>query len=484
VSKRQYILYGLAAWAVLLVYFWRLDREAFILSLALTPPLSALLLISVRSGHLVLSFFIGFALISHAVAPPFFFINRVNYSYGGSFGAVKDFRFGMGEFFGIYSYVLIFLAATVVFAVLSNALLGGRQVVMRRRTAVRSPLKHLSRATRVRNAWLLTLFIVLVGIPLSLAMYWMRIGMTGVEAPVLPYRLTGLTTYFRMFGIPLVIFSLYSASTRNRFLTALIIFYTALGGLASASRYFIFAVVAPAALYSLVDRKVMRFCLVAASTGVIFILVTASRDYVYLGAMPFLELLRTTINGYDPSTFSGFQLVGGIANRLWGPQDIVLAYQYAVANQPAAIVKYFTIQVVVPDLTYELYGMTFSGANAAFGVGIGYIPWMILLANRSISVLLGLALVTACFLTASERLVDVFRRRGGNFFTAGGQALAFVLVYLLYASVLNWWYQAVLLACVPAALLQLKRGRRRRKAAGTSTVDYPQDDPLAAATKP
>jgi hypothetical protein len=484
VSKRQYILYGLAAWAVLLVYFWRIDREAFILSLALTPPLSALLLISVRAQHLVLSFFSGFALISHAVAPPFFFINRVNYSYGGNFGAVKDFRFGMAEFFGIYFYVLIFLAATVVFAVWSNALLGGRQAVTRRRTTMRNPLTNLSRTTRVRNSWLLALFIVLVGIPLSLAMYRMRIGITGVEGPVLPYRLTGLTTYFRMFFIPLVLFSLYSASTRNRFLTALIIFYTALGGLASASRYFVFAVVAPAALYSLVDRKVTRFCVVAASTAVIFVLVTASRDYVYLRAMPFLELLRTTTGGYDPSNFSAFQLIGGIANRLWGPQDIVLAYQYPVTNQLAAIAKYFTSQVVVPDLTYELYGMTFSGASAAFGVGIGYVPWMILLANRSIPLLLGLALVTACFLTASERLVNVFRRRGGNFFTAGGQALAFLLVYFLYASVLNWWYRAFLFACVPAVFLQLTRGRRPRQAAGTPTVDHAQDDPLAAAAKP
>ncbi len=267
-SRRQYILYGLAAWAVLLIYLWNHDRDAFILSLALTPPLAVLLLLSVHSGHLVLSFFMGFALISHAIAPPFFFINRLNYSYAGGFAAVKDFRFGMAEFFGIYAYVAVFLAATVIFAMASNFLFragaGGAARPDRVRPARQERADNVSRKTRVRCSWLLIVFILLVGVPLSLAMFWMRIGISGVVGRVLPYRLTGFATYFRMFGIPLILFSLYSASRRTVFLTALIVFYTALGGFASSSRYFIFATIAPAALYSLVDRKIARFVAVAA----------------------------------------------------------------------------------------------------------------------------------------------------------------------------------------------------------------------------
>lgn len=456
-NARRYIAYGLAGWIILLAHFW--GEDAFILSLVLTPPLAALLIMSIRSGNLALSLFMGLALVSHAIAPPFFFMNRDGYSYGGGFGAVKDFNFEVPEFLGIYAYVLLFLTATVLFALSMNSRFARAGEPRLGRLALRDDKgaeRRLTRIARTRAGLILALFIVFVGAPLSLWMYSQRIGITGIEPNVLPYRLTGILTYFRMFVVPVVLFGLYSKSNRTLPVTALIISYTALGGFASASRYFVFSTVVAVALFSLVDRKMMRFYVVTVATAAIFVLVTASRDYVYSGYMPLLELIQTTVAGYDPSDFSAFEFIGGVANRLWGPQDVVLAFQYDVPNRLAAIGNYFTSRVVVSDLTYEFYGMVFSGDSAGFGVGIGYISWMILLANRSIFALLGLALITACLLSASERLSRTFRVRPGGHWNSGGQAIAFLFVYFLYTSTINWWYQAFFLVCVSAWFLALR----------------------------
>ena len=276
-NNRRYIAYGPAGWIVLLAHFW--GGDAFILSLVLTPPLTALLVVSIRSGNLALSLFMGLALISHAIAPPFFFMNREAYSYGGGFGAVKDFSFGVREFLGIYAYVLLFLAATVLFGLSMNSRFARARGAETRpdqpgTDAEKEPHGRLNRTIRTRASLVLTLFILLVGVPLSLLMYSQRIGMTGIEPTVLPYRLTGILTYFRMFVVPVVLFGLYSKSTRTLSLTALIIFYTALGGFASLSRYFVFSMMVSVAMLSLVDRKMTRFYVVAVATGAIFVLVS------------------------------------------------------------------------------------------------------------------------------------------------------------------------------------------------------------------
>jgi hypothetical protein len=458
-------LYALAAWIPLLIHFALNDRDALLLSFVLTPALAALMIIAMRSRQLVLSLFMGFALLSHAVAPPFFFMRRQFYTYGGDFGAVKDFQFGVGEFLGIYKWVWIFLAATVAFTLMLSRLM--RTPFDQTHGSVELPA-GLSDRVRNRYGLWLAIFILGVALPISLFMYAARVGITGLEPTVLPYRLTGVLTYFRMFAVPVIIFAGYAVSRRTRTLAAVILFYAFIAGFASASRYVVMTTAAPLALFPLMERRLIRFAGVALMTAVIFVLVTASRDYVYTRQMPLLQLIGTTVEGYKASTFSPFEIVGGIANRLWGPQDIILAYQYHVPDRLEAIRRYFSSQIVVEDLGQQFYGMTFSGESAAFGVGIGYVPWMIVLADRSLPVLLFLALVTAGLFTVSQWVVNTYRVSPLRLWGSASQPLAFFLVYTIYTSSLNWWTDAMVLAGLGLVLkwMYLRRAPAARRAPG------------------
>ena len=464
-SARRYKWLAVAAWLILLAHFYANDSDAFVLSLVLTPPLALLLLAAIRFRHTTLSLFLGFALLSHAVAPPFFFIRRESYRYSGGYGAVKDFGFQVGEFLLIYSYLFFLLAAITVFALALRYVLGFPR---RRAPSEESPARSWSPSARRRaNGLLLAAFIVFVATPCSLFMYEARVGISGLEAPVLPYRLTGILTYFRMFLVPLTIFLLYAGSNRPRSLAALILAYAALAGFASASRFAVGTIVAPVIAFAAIDRRKARLAVTMVAFAYLFLLVTESRIYVYSRGASFTltELAATTVRGFDVSTFSPFELISGISNRLWGPQDVVLAYQYHVRDQLAAIFQYVQGRPVVADLSYEFYGMTMSGNAAAFGVGLGIIPWMLLLADRNLAVLLALAFLVACLIAASQRVVDSYAVFRSRLWRTAAQPIPLLLVYFIYASTLNYWTNAILLAAVPplvAGVGRLMFSPRRR----------------------
>jgi hypothetical protein len=449
----RYTLAAIVVWTIFLAYFLVRDRDAMILSLVLTPVLGIFAWAAIRSGHVVLSMFMSLALISHALAPPFFFMRREFYTYGGDFGAVKDFSFGVGEFLKIYLYVLGYLAFTLVFAIaIYWCWSSGPRVLARQR---RQPRVRPPGGLR-RDELVLAIFVITVAVPVNLFMYSQRIGITGMVGPILPYRLTGLLTYFRMLAIPLILIGLFSRTRRGPTAAALIGIYGFIAGFAASSRFILLIAMAPVALFAFFERRFLQMASICLAGALTFVLVSASRDYVYAGDLSFFELVGTTVGNYDLSQISPFEMVGGVANRLWGPQDVVLAYQYHVGNRLEAIGKYFDQQIVVENLTHEFYGMTFSEADgsAGFGVGLGYIPWMILLADRSIPVLMLVAFITACILNASEWVVSLYRRRD-DWWSTATYPVSFILVYCIYTSSLNWWTDVILLVLGLIVLVRL-----------------------------
>lgn len=457
---RRLTFYGIGLWIVLLGYFLYRDADAFLLSLVLTPILAALLWFSAHIRHTVLSIFMGLAFVSHAIAPPFFFIRREFYTYGGDFGAVKDFAFGVAEFLHIYLYVIIFLAAVVLFAAFLPK--GGEWSTQ---TGTRYRVRELLSTSGFRHASMALGIVLLLALPLNLVMYRLRIGMTGIEPRVLPYRMTGVLTYARMFLVPFAIFALYAAARRRGLLiTTAVLGYAALAGFASLSRFIVLAGIAPVVVFALVDRSVWRFVAAAIAGSLLFVLVSASRDYAFTREMPLTSLIATSAQNYAYSELSPFELVGGVANRLWGPQDVVLAFQYHVPSRSQAVLRYFTSRVVVEDLTFEFYGMKFTDQTSGYGVGLGFIPWMILLADRDIVVLGLLALLTACLLNSSEWMVRQVAGRQNALRAVAAQALAFAFVYCIYISAVHWWYELAALITTSLAVRWVLRSRVARTA--------------------
>jgi hypothetical protein len=390
-------------------------------------------------------------------------MRREFYSYGGGFGAVKDFQFGVGEFLRMYVYVLVFVVATAVLTLLIP------RRTQRAAEKAAAPAIDIGAGLRPRARALcgagLALFLLAVAMPVSLFMYDSRVGITGVEPPVLAYRMTGILTYFRMFLVPALILIGFGLSNRGLALSLVVLFYAFVAGFASASRFVTVASAAPLVVFALMDRRMLRLAAISVAAGAIFLLVTGSRNFVYARRMPFVELIATTVRESKAEDFSPFDLVGGIANRLYGPQDVVLASQYHVRSRAEAIRRYFSSQPVVDDIVQEFYGLKVP-TEVAWGIGLGHIPWMIVLADGSIAVLLLLAAMTAVILWISQLLVDLYRASNMRLFAAGAMPLAFLLIYFLNAAVLNWWIDLAGLAAagllVPAVLSRLSGPSRSR----------------------
>src|ERR1051326_8557210 len=207
---------GLAAWIALIVHCWHHDVEAVKLAMILPSIFGLALLMALKLRSTVLTIFMGFTFISHAIAPAFFFLQKKNYRYSGDWGAVKDFGFGAGkrtpaffflqkknyrysgdwgavkdfgfgagELLHIYRPVFLFTAAVLVFAGAGIRMTRGRG---RRRTIIEAGPKK-TRAQRAVYDVLIIVFLIAIAVPQSIVMYRLRVGLTGVVSPILPFRL-------------------------------------------------------------------------------------------------------------------------------------------------------------------------------------------------------------------------------------------------------------------------------------------------------
>jgi len=437
------ILAAIACWIAMIVHCWHHDFEAAKLAMILPPIFGAGLLVAYKQRSMVLTMFMGFTFISHAIAPAFFFLQKRSYSYSGDFGAVKNFGFGAGELLRIYGTVFVFTAAVLLFTIVGIRM-------TRRRGPRRVFVSGDPKKTRRRALYdvLIIVFLIVVAVPQSMMMYRWRVGVTGLVSPILPFRLTGILYYSRGFLYPVLLFVAYALSKRKLPTMVAILLYAWLAGLCSSSRYVLVISMVPVILFAFLDRQRIRFVVATAIAGFAFMTVTYSRTYIYSESLPLREYIVSSIESREEHPKIRFwDLVGGIALRLYGPQDIVLAYQYDVSSRVHAAVNWFTDRPVV-DLNTEFYGMTFA-EGSGFGVGIGLHAWMVVLSRRNYFLLILLAGVISTLLVLADIPVEAVRRVKVFKIFMAADPLAFFLVYVLYsAASLRWYYELIALALV------------------------------------
>ncbi len=105
-------------WLILAVYFAALKAfDALFLWCILSIIFGSMFWCAVRYKNIMLTCFMGFMFISHAIAPSLFFMQDKSRPYSG-WGAVRDFSFDVWDFLGIYSHVVFYIFLTLVFTVL------------------------------------------------------------------------------------------------------------------------------------------------------------------------------------------------------------------------------------------------------------------------------------------------------------------------------------------------------------------------------
>lgn len=461
-------------WIIFLVYLGLQDWTAFWVSLLLTPPFGALLYFAIKSQNTILAIFTGLAFVGHAIGSPFFFLARERYSYSG-WGAVKDFNFELSGFFLIYLLVLLAMVSIVGFTIALDRLRlhPARSMHIRKRRgglAEAFSSREGLQVVRPRGfgakkcTALLIAVIVVIGIPINIFMYMNRIGIVGVMSPLQSFRLVGILYYFRMFALPVGMFYLYDKSTRSPAAVTAVLAYALFAGLSSASRGIMAIALFPIIAFSVTDRRYGRLFLSIMAVVFGFVLVSGARDAIYqeLGH-GYLELIQDSASVlFDPS-FSLLDQIGGIANRLYGPQDMVLSYQYYHPDPWSAIPHYFLsggrADSVVNDLMYEFYGLVFPDSSG-FGVGIGLLAYILILGHDNFLHLVISSFLAACLLSASNRmLIGASRTVFGPRRSPLADLIAYFGAFSLYSSTIKflYWQDVILIGVIVLYPILIRR---------------------------
>lgn len=306
------------------------DYTAFILFNILLVAFIPLAWFTYRLKILSLMGFIGVAFLAHVIAPVFFFVNREEYAYKG-WNAIWDFDFTINSYLRHYIWVYLFLVLIIILTAI------GTNFFIKIKPWYRLTLNKKGKEARPKlTIWeFLIVFFLITHTLLSFWMFKNGVGMTGIKAPPLPYKLSGVLYYYTRFVVPLLMYFLLRRSSRNVFLLLLVTLYAFWAGVASLSKTGIALNMMPVLFYLMLDRKY-----IFSSIGIILFLVginlvMVARDLLYVvnegsvslndevSADLFLTIIEKTKNEIDPLSIGN-----SVLQRIGGNQDVVVAYHY------------------------------------------------------------------------------------------------------------------------------------------------------------
>jgi hypothetical protein len=440
------------AWLLWLGYLLSTDIGAFWISLLFVPVFGIITWSAARSRNIVLQAFAIFMFISQAIGAPFLWLNRANYGSSG-FGYVGSFQFDLGDFFLIYVWIIgIYGALVWCTRKCDTHIWSRRRLDLRFFQNNQGPVitGRTRRNSKIFGAVLVG-FIAMIMVPLNMYMATNNIGTLGLLNDPLPFRLTGIMYYTRLYFAPLAILVLFSKSSRSWLLVAVILSYALLAGLSSASRSVFLVSLFSIGYFAVIDRQNTRLAIILIIGTIGFILTGGSRDYTYSVANfvlgdAFDVALKILLSGQ----VSVFDIVGGIANRLYGAQDYIVAYQFVRHETWSAMVNYFIsggrADAIVPDLGRDLFDMDLDGTG--LGVGIGTLPYILILSHSNIVVMPFAVLALGFLISTGNQLLYYVLAKGvaakviSASVASGPLKLAFggFMAFSLYSSSLNNFY--------------------------------------------
>lgn len=408
ISRRGASLF--LVWLLWLGYLALTDTGAFWISVVFVPVFGAITWSAIRSRNIVLQAFAVFMFIAHAIGAPFLWLNRSNYRSFG-FGSVLDFKFDLGEFFLIYVWVVALYGALVWSTRKFDTYIWPKRWVVSEFLQQTSTAAQVvkPRGSKLGIGILLVGFIISFMVPLNIYMSTNNIGTLGLVNDPLPYRLTGIMYYTRLYFGPLLILVLFAKSSRSWALVAVILGYAVIAGLSSASRSVFLISMFSVGYFAILDRQKTRLAFIVVLGVLGFLLTSGSRDYTYSSdAFVLGDAFEVAWSIFMSGQISVFEIIGGIANRLYGAQDMILAYQFVREDTLLALVNYFTsggrADTVVPNLGRDLFDMDLEGTG--FGVGIGTMAYLLILSHSNILVMPFAVLVLAFLISAGTQLLN------------------------------------------------------------------------------
>jgi hypothetical protein len=295
------------------------------------------------------------AFISGWLGPLGLFLDRDKYTYSG-FLAVKDFHFSVFEFIASYlpiiaGYFVIMLIA-VFFSgdVAANA----RAAFAGEQSRYPAPDRSRKRQTAKGSGGMRILFVAMI-LGFAAVNWWMfnnSVGLTGINPPELPFKLSGILYYLSRFVFPAALIFLLTKFKPSSADLALLTAYACFAALTSVSKTTLFLMFTPVLISSFLQRRYVLLAVALLLLAIFYPVVNVARNFVYLSdqgvSVRNLDFSIVQVLVESLFEYTGEDLMAGplsIVERIGGGQDVALAAQYDSAQVAGPLVEFVRVYI-------------------------------------------------------------------------------------------------------------------------------------------
>lgn len=342
-----------------------------------------LFVVAFKKRNFLLIIFFAVLLLTQGLNPVLFFSDEEGYVRQGGYNAVGDFDFDVVDYLKVYSYVFVFMCSVLIV----SSFIIKKKDECETMEYIKRMINNRLDTQRKQNTCMVSalLYIVcILGVTLSIWMYYNQVGIRGLPQTELPFHLTGILYYVRNFFISGAVVLLYVKAKKTVSSLVVVCIYALIAGVAGSSRAIVSIVLLPILLISFIEKKTKRGIVVLIVFSIMYLLVTLVRDDLFMyntirysisellgGA--FARLVKLDMNVFEII----FDLIYQLSGRLYGAQSVVLGSQYYVDFTD--FFNYYlgmNISQIMNNLAEDLFGLVLL-PGMTFGVSLGYIGQMV-----------------------------------------------------------------------------------------------------------
>lgn len=382
---------------IFFAYLVTVDQQAAFMFVGLLISFAGLVYLTTKTKNNVLIMGILLAAIANVIGTPLFILNKLKYSYSG-WSAVKDFDFSTASFMSVYAYSFPSILLLIGFIWLIEKCIPRQPLVTHKATGTKfvnsSTGSNAYNEIKNKPRWTsLFLILMILTVVIAIFMYVNKIAVLGIESEPLPYKIVGILFYLRGYVLPITLFLVFTKTSRSVLLMMFTIVMALIVGGLSASRGITFMYMFPV-LAAILAYKIsfQRMALVIALILLGYVTTTMIRELIYADQSSsvidlFMGLLssESEFQSDEGLIVSLLNVISTISNRLYGAQDLVLAYQHVLLD-PWYSFGNFLFMGSIADIAKDIYGLEFLPGQG-YGVGMGLVGILVMIGRADISLL-------------------------------------------------------------------------------------------------
>lgn len=390
--------------------------------------------------------------VAYGLNTPLFMLKQEYYTKTG-WTAVGTFDFSAEQL--LSSFLPIILIVATIFAL--SLTLGLKKRVDTTSNANPFLVDHPSRFYDA----IICVGLVAIGIPINILMYENRVAMIGIPSGTeLPFRLTGILYYGRLFLVPAILIVCLRRSSLSWAVIAACLTYAYCAGIAGLSRHVLVFTCGALCLVLFMRARFAKLALAGTVTVLGYGAISYARAPVYAGLFPeFFSLCAQPLSSVlNPSQF--VDLLWAISARLYGAQEVVLANQTnSIASLGDAILNTLWNGVPTEDMVQQVYGFAPAPGQAT---GLGLIAGVAWVCQGDITGLIFSACLVFALIYTLELLTAVFLR-DSNYAHLLERAVSFACVLLVMEGRLVQAFTLPFVAALFSKTLSLLLNRRKMR---------------------